>query len=117
MQDPDVVQQSDVCKRYGAEIDMPEAESKLGLTPSAACGVLPIHGLRHLPRGDASGWYVWSGDYSEDPDFFEPLRVNHALSSAMVFARYLALPPGWRFLIGADGYEDVWYDASLLATE
>lgn len=40
-----------------------------------------------------------------------------AASAAMVFTRYLALPPGWRFVIGADGYEDVWYDASLLATE
>jgi hypothetical protein len=26
---------------------------------------------------------------------------------------YLALPPGWRFLL-APGYEDVWYDPTLL---
>jgi len=32
MQDPDVVQQADVCKRYGAEIHMPEVRSKLRLT-------------------------------------------------------------------------------------
>jgi hypothetical protein len=28
-------------------------------------------------------------------------------------APYLALPPGWRFLIAPD-YEDVWFDESLL---
>jgi hypothetical protein len=32
----------------------------------------------------------------------------------MVFARYLGLAPGWRFLIGEDGYEDVWFDPDLL---
>jgi hypothetical protein len=117
MQDPHVVQQAGVCKRYGAEIHMPEPGSKLGLAQGAACGILPINGLRHPPRGNTSGWYVWSGDYSEDPDFFKPLHVDHAVSGAMVFARYLALPTGWRFVIGADGYEDIWYDASLLAPD
>lgn len=43
--------------------------------------------------------------------------MNHALSGPMVFGRYLALPPGWRFLIGAVGYEDIWYDASLFASD
>jgi hypothetical protein len=27
--------------------------------------------------------------------------------------KYLALPPGWRFLI-ATNHEDVWFDAALL---
>lgn len=117
MQDPHVVQQADVRRRYGTEIHMPEPGSKLGLAQAAACGIIPISGLRHPPSGDMSGWSVWSGDYSEDSEFFQPLHVSHAVSDEMVFAHYLALPPGWRFLIGADGYEDVWYDASLLATE
>ena len=30
-----------------------------------------------------------------------------------VALKYLALPPGWRFL-EADGHEDVWHDSVLL---
>lgn len=56
MQDLHVVQQAHVCKGYSAEIHMPEPGSKLGVAQCAACGILPINGLRHPPRGDTSGW-------------------------------------------------------------
>lgn len=109
-----LVRQMSVCRENGAEFIAPLAGSKLGISRAALRAVSPIHGLRHAPGQGTSGWYIWSGDSSDDPAFFEPMHVGHAESGEMVFARYLALAPGWRFLLGEDGYQDVWFDRSLL---
>jgi hypothetical protein len=74
----------------------------------------PLNALRHPDKADTCGWYVWSGDLSRDPDFFQPLHVDHLAEIAPRLAPYLALPPGWRVQLGGDGYEDVWFDSSLL---
>ena len=49
-------------------------DEKLGASRSLVDGewTWPLHGLRHESEGGTSGWYVWSGDLSEDPDFFLP---------------------------------------------
>lgn len=52
---------------------------------------------------------------SEEADFFLPLHVEHVGQWCPEVEPYLALPPGWRFLI-APGYEDVWFDPTLLET-
>lgn len=41
-----------------------------------------------------------------------PLHVGHLAEWCPDALPYLALPPGWRFLI-APGYEDVWEDPAL----
>jgi hypothetical protein len=87
---------------------------KVGIAGNVRDGLLPINGLRHEPAGDTTGWYIWAGDrLSEDPDFFEPLHVEHLDTWCPEVLPYLALPPGWRFLI-APGHEDVWEDPSLM---
>lgn len=103
-----------LCEKYGAEYLSPNLTSKLGISRGALEGILPLHGIRHMPNGGLSGWYIWSGDYSKDNDFFEALHVVHAFCEHTLFSRYLGLAPGWRFLIGENGYEDVWFDSSLL---
>ncbi len=45
--------------------------------------------------------------------FFVPLHVEHLGEWCPEAVPYLALPPGWRFLLAPD-YEDVWFDATLL---
>lgn len=74
----------------------------------------PLNGLRHPQEGDTSGWYLWAGtDLSDEPDFFVPLHVEHLEEWCPEAIPFLALPPGWRFLV-APGIEDVWEDLSLL---
>lgn len=53
MQDRDMARQADKCRRYGTEIHVPEAGSKLGLTQGGAGGgVLPMNdcGVRHAEK-------------------------------------------------------------------
>ena len=62
------------------------------------------------------GWYLWADEeMSEDDDFFKPMHVYHLIERCPNVVKYLALPPGWRFLLAGD-HEDVWFDAKLLAT-
>jgi hypothetical protein len=66
--------------------------SELGVSQSALTGVWPLHGLRHRPDVDTNGWYVSSGEYSDSPDFFLPLHVEHAAERIPAVLAYLSLP-------------------------
>lgn len=103
-----------VCAKYEAEFCPAPSYEKLGIAESVRTGGLPVNGLRHLPAGDTSGWYVWAGEeMSADADFFKPLHIEHLDEWCPRIQKYLGLAPGWRFLI-ADDYEDVWFDPTLL---
>lgn len=109
------LEQKEICQKYGAaHLDAPEY-LKVGISLDAMKGVMPLNGLRHLPEGDTSGWYIWAGEhFSDDPDFFSPLHIAHLTDRCPMVIKYLGLAPGWRFLITDTGYEDVWEDTSLL---
>lgn len=73
-----------------------------------------MNGLRHPPANGTCGWYIWAGEeLSKSADFFQPLHVEHLAERCPLALTFLALPPGWRFLI-APGQEEVWFDATLL---
>jgi hypothetical protein len=110
---PDQSRES-VADRFQIAPSPVDLEHIIGLSRAARGGVFPLNGLRHPPVGETSGWYVWSGQILEpDPDFFESHHLSHLEALCPEVVPYLELPPGWRFLI-APGYEDVWYDGSLL---
>jgi hypothetical protein len=93
---------------------MAASHLKVGVARNVKERLQPLNGLRILPEGDTTGWYIWAGtQWSDDPDFFMPLHVEHLPSWCAAAIPYLQLPPGWRFLL-APGQEDVWFDADLL---
>ena len=74
---------------------------------------MPVNGLRHHPKGETTGWYIWAGtEWSDAPDFFEPVHVGHLIEGEFAFVKYLGLAAGWRFLLAGE-YEDVWFDKNL----
>lgn len=105
--------QKETCDRLGVRFVESPKDLKLGISLSVKDGDFPIHGLRHPLEGDTCGWYIWTGEYSEDVDFFKPLHVRHINKWNPIIEKYLGLPPGYRFLITPD-YEDVWQDLDLL---
>src|SRR3990170_3766906 len=99
--------QVEVCRRFGAEPFPAFAGQKVGIARNVKEGVQPLNGLRHPPEGDTTGWYIWGGEeLPNDSNFFVPLHVHHLDDWCPDVLPYLALPPGWRFLI-APGHEDV----------
>jgi hypothetical protein len=102
------------CRRFGVPpVESPE-DFKVGISRNVLQGIEPLNALRHMPAGDTTGWYIWAGGEPEaDPDFFVPLHVAHVGVWCPQILPYLALPPGFRVLLGP-GYEDVWDDPALL---
>ena len=106
--------QGETCQKFGAEYYPSPNFLKVGIALNVRDGIWPINGLRHLPTGDTTGWYIWAGEeLSESSDFFKPLHVEHLDEWYPQVKKYLGLAPGWRFLITGD-YEDVWFDENLL---
>jgi hypothetical protein len=102
-----------VCVRMGTAFVPPSTLEKVGIA-LASLHMQPLNGLRHPPEHGTCGWYIWGGKaLSDDPDFFQALHVHHLAADCPAVLPYLALPPGYRFLI-APGHEDVWEDRSLL---
>jgi len=107
--------QQEVCARFGVAAEPPGGGEKLGIALSTI-GALPINGLRLRVEGTC-GWFIWTGvEASDDPDFYQPLHVEHITEYVPSVEPYLSLPPGYRFQI-ADGHEDVWFDPALLSTK
>lgn len=103
-----------VCEWKGVEPVKPKSGSKLGIAIETI-GQLPINGLRLKEENGTNGWYIWCGDeMSEAEDFFSPLHIEHISDYLPEVEEYLDLPPGYRFLIDGNNYEDVWYDEELL---
>ena len=105
--------QQDLCRRFGADFAPTAPEAAVSAALASLVSGLPIHGARHHPRGDGSGWLLWAGDLSSDPEFFQAMPAGELIEHAPAVLPYLGLPPGWRFLL-APGYEDAWFDATLL---
>lgn len=109
-----VNQQRELCKNMGVNYVASMPDMKIGISKNIKSGSMPINGLRHNPEKGTSGWYIWAGDYSNNPDFFEPMHIEHLTEYFPLVLRYLGLPPGWRFQVDNDGYDDIWEDKSLL---
>lgn len=107
-------EQLTICRKYNAPFVESNLSMKVGISLNVRDGILPINGLRHPIEGDTSGWYIWAGEeFSEDPNFFVPLHILHIQEWCPIVIKFLALAPGWRFLVTPD-YEDVWEDSNLL---
>jgi hypothetical protein len=101
-----------LCREHGREFTACPPDSKLGVALQTL-GQTPIHGLRHPPVGETTGWYIWAGEYSSDKDFFNALHASHLIQRLPEVVRFLGLPPGSRFLLAGE-HVDVWFDESLL---
>lgn len=106
-----VEQQKEICNKLSVAWIENQPNQVIGL---ADINDVPIHGLRHPIENNSTGWYIWTKDYSSDPDFFKPTHIVHLLDIKPQLLKYLGLPPGYRFLIDDKGYEDIWYDETLL---
>jgi len=108
-------QQIEICTRYGVMLCETALADTAGVSLNVSSIKMPINGLRHPISDGTSGWYIYAGAaFEQEPDFFKPLHVQHLFEWRPTVLKYLGLPPGWRFLVGENGYEDVWFDSALL---
>jgi hypothetical protein len=109
-------QQKAVCDKFKSGFESVDINAMVAFNELLLSNTLPINGLRHPKTDNLSGWYLWSGNEipQDDNSFFKPHHVQHLIELRPVVLKYLGLPAGWRFQIDDNGYEDVWFEASLL---
>lgn len=107
--------QQEICTKYGYKFEPANLHLIVGVSHGVQKGIEPIHALRHPAGNNTTGWYIWTGEYSDADDFFEPLHVVHLTERCPLLLPYLGLPAGCRVLLAEKGnYIDVWEDLSLL---
>ena len=103
--------QKEICSMHNST--WKPINKKLNIGASADLVKDPINGLRHPSEKGTTGWYIWTGEYSEADDFFQPICVEHLLQKRPDIIKYLGLDIGFRFLVDKNGYEDIWFDEKL----
>jgi len=105
-------EQEELCQRYKAKVEPPLPGSTMGIALKSL-SAKPTRGIRYLPSKDSNGWYIWAGEQSTDPDFYQSVCIEHIGDHSPIVLPFLALPPGWAFI--TDGsYVDVWFDPKFL---
>ena len=106
--------QETVATQYGAAFTPALPHEKAGVAITTL-SLLPLNALRHPPGNGTCGWYIWGGtEASDDPDFFQPLHIEHLAECCPTIIPFLGLAPGWRVLLAPD-QKEVWFDDKLLA--
>jgi hypothetical protein len=109
-------EQKAICDKLKVDWMAVDEKSFIAINDSLFSDTKPINGLRHPKHGKIDGWYLWSGGEipQQESDFFKPLHTEHLIQVRPIVLKYLGLPPGWRFQIDDNGYEDIWFDESIL---
>ncbi len=107
-----IQKQKEICEKAKATWKPVNPKHKIGI--SGNLDAQPVHGLRHPAEKGTTGWFIWTGEYSTNDNFFKPIHAGHLLEERPELIKYLGLPPGYRFLIDNNGHEDIWEDQELL---
>ena len=108
--------QKAICNKLKVDWTPVDINSLIAFNDSLLLPIKPINGLRNPKHGTIDGWYLWSGGEinQSNSNFFKPLHVRHLLDKRPIVLKYLGLPAGWRFQIDDEGYEDIWFDKSIM---
>ena len=103
--------QKEICATHNSQWKPINGKLRVGVSTNLDKD--PINGLRHPRDERTTGWFIWTGDYSEADDFFQPMCAEHLLQIRPDIIKYLGLDIGFRILTDKKGYEDIWVDEKL----
>ena len=106
-----IEKQKEICTTHNST--WKPINKKLNVGASANLDKSPINGLRQPCEKGTTGWFIWTGEYSEANDFFQPICTEHLLQKRPDIIKYLGLDIGFRFLADRNGYEDIWFGENL----
>jgi hypothetical protein len=110
-----IEKQKEICEKYGSNWKPINKTLNIGISENLDLGTL--NGLRHRTKKGEVCWFIWSGEYSEDDNFFQTICAEHLMQRKPKLIDYLGLDVGFRFIISENGYEAVWFDEKLLKIE
>lgn len=103
--------QQAVCQAAGAEFDPPPAD-RLAMVSAGVREGQPVEGVRYPSPENMSGWWLTTNQYDGHVESLKAQHLFHVTGARHDLARYLALPPGFRFFLGPDA-GDIWFDRDV----
>lgn len=100
--------QKECCAFYDADFS-PLDEEQLVVISDGVYEGEPVEGVRYQSPDHMSGWWVTTDKYNGDTDSLKTVHFSHIKEKRPDIAIYMALPFGYRFILGSS--EDmVWFD-------
>lgn len=108
-------EQKDVCDGVGAQFSPPRADRLAAVSDGVLEGD-PVDAVRYPSPEHMSGWWFSTDRYNGDISSMRTEHLYHVTAKRPELAKYLALPPGFRFQTrpGFDGAES-WFDPKVAA--
>ncbi len=100
----------DICLRYGSQCCFIDEGTMVAIAASTI-GNSPVYGVRLEAAPGAIEWFLWCGEHRDDVDFYAPYHAKHITEMLPLVVPYLALEPGFKFIVDDAGYEDVWRES------
>lgn len=60
-----ITEQKKICEKYNAYYFESPPDLKIGVSKNLFDGTMPINALRHSPKNDTAGWYIFGRKASE----------------------------------------------------
>lgn len=111
------VDQQETCRRASAPFAPPLPSQMVAVSEGVVEGDRPLAGVRYVAPGHMSGWYLSTDRYNGDIDTMRVEHLYHITAVRPEIARYIALPPGYRFILWPDApdADDIWFDEHVSA--
>ena len=111
MEDIKVIQEK-CCSHYKVKPDFISETQMIVISKGIYEGVVPVEVVRYASPKHMSGWWLTTDDYNGDTNSLVTVHYKHILDKRPELAIYMALPVGYRFLLGGES-EHVWFDEDV----
>ena len=101
--------QDKCCSHYKVKPDFVLDSQMVVISKGIYEGVVPVEGVRYASPKHTSGWWLTTDEYDGDINSLKTVHFKHVVENRPELAIYMALPVGYRFLLGGES-EHVWFD-------
>ncbi|WP_407477514.1 immunity protein Imm33 domain-containing protein [Acinetobacter baumannii] len=105
--------QKECCDHYEEKFFPVELDQLVVVSNGVLEGEIPIEGVRYRSPKHMSGWWLTSDKYDGDIETLKNIHFTHILEKRPDLAIYMALPYGYRFILGGEE-EHIWFDENAL---
>jgi hypothetical protein len=99
-----------ICAEAAAQFVPPRADRLAAISKGVMEGA-SVFGVRYRAPEHMSGWYLTTDEYDGDPSTLRTEHLYHVTSKRPELAKFLALPPGYRF--DTSPQDRIWFDQAV----
>lgn len=106
-----LIVQQECCENFKAQYT-PVDEEQLVVISDGVYEGLPLEGVRYPSPDHMSGWWLTTDKYNGNTESLKTVHFSHIIEYLPRVAIYMALPSGFRFMLGGED-ENAWFDKNV----